>query len=175
MEKIIKWLSKIFHWEDMSNDHITEIEFIPIATKSRAELLYETAKDLLQPQKDVSPLDLAPDEVGCCESLEEVYRKTFGTYIGGKKPILNTWELLVVLSDHPSFKRVDLPVPGTIVVNATGSGNGNVRGHTGVCGVNWIMANNSFNSYWSADYTYPAWERNFVIHGGMKTHYFLPV
>ena len=178
IEKIIAWLAKVFKWEEPMpslDNTVTEIEFIPMPARDRAMELYTTAKDLLQPKKDVSPADLAPDELACVESIENVYKACFGTFIGGTKPLLNTWEMLVVLGDSPDFKRIEEPVPGAIILNATWSGNGKVRGHVGICGKSWIMANNSNTSYWSADYTYPAWNDYFAIHGGMKTHFFKPI
>lgn len=140
---------------------------------SAAEKLYRTAFACIG--KEVSPRDIAPDEIACVESLEEIYKKCFGRYISGTlKPHLHTFALLKHLEDHPDFQEVEFPEIGAIVVSATGTGNNKIRGHAGICGKTHIMSNNSFTGNWEADYDYADWKLRYQHFGGMPTVYFLP-
>jgi hypothetical protein len=137
------------------------------------EKLYEIAKKCLG--TEISPNDLAEDDVACVESVEEVYKKFKGKYISGlDKPLLHTKVLEIVLRSHPDFEEVAGPELGAIGVAATGTGNHKIRGHTGICGRTHMMSNNSFNGRWEADYTYEDWDKRYEVLGGMETSYFLP-
>lgn len=122
--------------------------------------------------KEMSPKDLAPDEYACVESLEGVYHLCKGTFIGGSKQLLSTLELITMLRVHPDFKEVGTPTPGCVIVSATGTGNGKIRGHCGVVGKTNIMNNNSRTGLWEANYTVEQWKDRFERYGGMKTRFF---
>ena len=149
-------------------------EVIPPTSRER---LYQTAYDCLLPRRDVSPLDRAPDDVACVESVWEVYKLCFGVYPSGSKSKVevSTVRALIVLTSSNLFRQVSKPTPGCIILNVTGQGNGRVsNGHIGICGKTHIMSNTSRNSYWEANYTYREWNDYFNIKGGMRTYYFEP-
>lgn len=140
--------------------------------KSNREILYDKAKELLSPSRDVSPLDIANDEVGCVESLWNVINKAFPNKVGFPL-VLSTIKLKYYLDNSPLYEKVTSYLPGDIILNVTGTGNGNVsNGHTGITGKFGIMSNDSRTGLWLQNYTYKRWDDNYRIKGGMKTHYF---
>lgn len=140
-----------------------------IKSMEKRETLYWASRDAMY--TDVSPNDTAPDELGCVDSVSSLIRKIFPDL--NFPSLYHTARLFAYLEKSPSFKPVDKPLPGDIVLNVTGTGNGRVKhGHTGVCGYKWIMSNDSRTGLWLANYTYPAWKAAFESKGGMVTYYY---
>lgn len=137
---------------------------------SNREKLYETAKSLLS--KEVSPNDVAPDELACVESLNEVYKKAFGTIIWTGTAYTSTSALFNLISTDSRFDRITAPLFGDIILTPTGTGNGTRRGHCGVVGKQWIMSNDSRTGTWEANYTIESWLKFFAVGGGMPVYYF---
>lgn len=131
--------------------------------------IYDTAYASLG--RDASPEDSAPDEYGCANSVSEVIQKALPDL---HFPLfLSTRTLYQYLLNSPSFKLVQAPTPGCIILSVTGTGNGVVKtGHTGIVGKTWIMSNDSRTGTWEANYTPEGWRRYFEIKGGMATHFF---
>ena len=127
---------------------------------------------------DVSPDDLADDLLGCMESVSAIIRKTFPEL---RFPVfLSTKQAYAYFTKSPSFREIDAPKKGAIILSVTGMGNGKVKnGHVGICGKNaspdktlYVMSNNSFTGKWDVAYTIRKWEKYFGDLGGMETHYF---
>lgn len=133
--------------------------------------LYEAAVSFLG--ADASPRDLADDELGCAESVNEIHKKVFGTYISPQN-ILSTYRMYEALTTDPRFVKVDKPQEGTIVISPTGySSKGAKNGHVGICGKNdIIMSSDSRSGLWLENYTIRSWESYYVVKLGFPIHYF---
>lgn len=142
-------------------------------TISIRESLYIVAKGNLG--MDVTPHDEVDDDVDCADSLNTIYKITTGRPIS--TPGYSTIELYnAMMSDPKRFKKVDTPLPGTIIICVSGTGNGNLgHGHCGICGKVSIMSNTSATGKWQANYTFTSWEKYFSQFGGMRIHLFEPL
>lgn len=126
--------------------------------------LFQTAKSCLG--TDASPNDAAPDELGCAETINEIYKKAFGEPIGGG---VSTYLLYKALKTHPFFQKVDVATPGVIVISPTGYGgkNGVLHGHAGIAGENGIiMSNDSNTGKFLENFTVESWRNRFERKGG---------
>ena len=136
-------------------------------SNSRQEALYLIAKKTIG--KDASPLDLANDELGCAESVSVLISKII------KFPIITgTWTMLERFKKDPLFDEVNHSLGrGTIIIAATGTGNGKIRGHVGILANNDnIMAANSADGIWKQFYTLNSWNKRWRDLGGFQAHYF---
>lgn len=115
--------------------------------------------------KDASPNDVAPDELGCAETVNSIHYYVFQREIGGT---VSTNKLYKALLDHPNFIRVDQPLPGDIVISPTGYGNGKLpNGHVGIVGEGGtIMSNDSFKGTFERNFTIASWKKRYVTFGG---------
>lgn len=152
--------------------------FINFNRMTNNEILYGAA--IAHLGQDASPNDLAPDELGCAESFNDIYRKAFGKplYEGNQ---LSTYFLYKALKESPTFKRTDIPKRGTTIISPTGFSKlgPKVAGHVGICGNNGtIMSNNSFadsggiKGVWDENYTLSSWYRYFLIRKQLPVFYF---
>jgi hypothetical protein len=177
--KLLQYLFNLFTKkpiEEMEYIPTPEVKPDPIIEKTNRERLYEMAKACLLPPHDVSPEDVAPDEYGCVESFDNIYKLTFGAFINGtkNKSTLSTIEAYKYFTTHPQqWEKIDTPLPGDVIICVTGTGNGNLsNGHIGICGKTWIMSNNSYNGNWEANFSYERWRNYYEVKGGFKSHYF---
>lgn len=131
--------------------------------------LHESAKSLLG--VDASPSDLAPDELGCAETVSNVINKA-----GFKMPIiLSTRELFNYFSREDSWAEVINPLAGDVILSPTGFGgkNGITNGHTGIVGLNGVvMSNDSPTGKFLENYTLKSWEARYKIKGGYPIYFF---
>src|SRR3990167_7684665 len=167
------WLEKI--WEVIKKIQKilgipTGNEPAPVPALSNREKLYEVSKASIS--KEMSPNDIAPDELACVESLNEVYKKAFGTVISMGLAYTSTAALLGVLASDGRFKGVHEPLFGDIIISPTGAGNGTIRGHCGVIGKSWIMSNDSRTGKWEPNYTLAQWTGFFNGKGELPVHFF---
>ncbi len=117
---------------------------------------------------DASPNDLAPDEVGCAETVTTIIRPIFGNPV-----ILGTYTLHDYLNSSKAFIQVVEPMPGDIVLSPTGMGNGKIVGHVGIVGNNnTIMSNDSYTGKFMANYTISNWHNRYVVAGALPMFYF---
>lgn len=155
----------------------TPIPANPTVTPS--ERLHNAA--LLSYGKDASPNDIAPDELGCMESVDEVYRKAFGHYINGRSLLVSTYEGLKAIKASPTrFKRIYEYEVGCIILCATGTST--IRntpvsnGHIGIITKNRrILSNSSSTGKFSDAYTIDSWNAYYGKKGGYPVYIFLPV
>ena len=138
------------------------------------ELFYTMALSVVG--TDASPNDLAPDELGCAESVDGIYFRLFKKHICDN--FLSTYWMYKALKEKPEFIRVlDKDVlPGDIVISPTQGAN---TGHVGIVGQNGIiMSNNSFKDsngvkgIFDENYTLASWRRYFFEKKGLGLHYF---
>jgi hypothetical protein len=137
---------------DEIEQHLVLIKNTVKKKETNQEALLRIAKENLG--SDITPNDRVKDEVACAESLSALIRK-----LDPEMPIIpGTWTLLDYLKKSPKFERVWEVENGNIIINATGTGNGLIRGH---CGVimrdNRIASNNSHNGLWEDYFTLNSW------------------
>lgn len=158
----------------LKESSVKEIEYIPIEKPmpEPKEVIMEEplnskliriADALTKLNIDVTPDDKIPDEVACVESLCEVLNKVISF------PKLSyTPDLVRELKKHPRVQGTLDFNEASIIVCATGSGNGTMRGHCGVVGTNKeIISNNSKTGIWEYNYTIDSWVARFRNKGGM--------
>lgn len=142
--------------------------------QTNQQKLYKVAFDCIG--KDASPLDDAPDELGCADSVSRLIQKVLPDF-----PLqVGTIGLLEQLIDDPRFVEIDLYDYGCVIVSPTGQGNGRLsNGHTGIIGKNiapngtlWIMSNNSNTGTWEVDWTVKSWEKYYNQLGGFPIRIF---
>lgn len=135
----------------------------------QGQKIFETAKSLLG--VDASPNDIAPDELGCAETVSEVIIKA-----GFKMPIIvSTKNLYDWLRTKKEWLETTTPIPGDIVISPTGSGgkNGITHGHTGVVGVGGvIMSNSSATGRFEPNFTINRWVAYYQTKGGYPVKYY---
>ena len=141
------------------------IQVLKLQDPTKRLVLYDVAKACLG--KDMAPLE---NEYGCAEALNEVYKKAFGSPIGGG---LSSYLLYHALKKG-NFLKVLEPLEGDIIISPTGFGNGNVKsGHVGIVSTNdKIMSNTSRNGLWEENYTLKGWKERFEIQGGYPVFFF---
>lgn len=116
---------------------------------------------------------IADDEVGCAESVTRI----LNTLDNDLCPIItSTW----TLSEHirlNSNRFIEVPYPqdGCIVLAATGTGNGKIRGHVGIYDNGRIWNNNSLLGKWQKSYSLLTFKERYQHKGGFKVRYFLPL
>lgn len=141
-------------------------------TQTKAEKLYALSKSLIG--FHLSMNDAVPWGVGCAEAVSELLLKfdIAGIPKGG---IEGTALLETFLINSAQFQEIYTYTQGAVLVAATGSGNGKIRGHTGVAGFNSIMSNNSETGKWDTQWDIARFVAYYETYGGMKVRYFLPV
>jgi len=135
---------------------------------NKKELLFEAALSCIG--KDVTPSDTIDDEVACAETVTTLINTLIPFPI-----VPGTWTLLEKLKNSPAFTAGEWGSgPGTIVLCATGTGNGSMRGHVGILSRDEkIMSNTSADGIWRENYTKESWIRRYTEQGGMQVHFFV--
>lgn len=139
---------------------------------TKAEQFYALAKAEIGVHLSLN--EAVPWGVGCAEAVSWLL-KHFGVLNLPAGGIEGTASLQAFLIDNPQFQEIYTYTPGAILVAATGTGNGKIRGHTGVCGHTSIMSNNSETGRWDTQWNEERWVAYYEGYGGFKTRYFLPV
>ena len=183
-------MPNLFYLKAVLNNIITAIMEAaqgerPPYVMSPREILYNTA--LAACGTDASSSDLALDEYGCAESVNEIHKTVFGDYIVPQpkegEPLreehnhLSTYWLYKAIKKRLDFAEVNDPEPGDIVISPTGYGKGS--GHVGILGPNaTIMSNNSFRDangekgIFDFNYTIDSWRRRFVDRAHLPMRFF---
>ncbi len=123
---------------------------------------------------DASPNDVAPDELGCAETVNDIVTKALGYPAGGD---VSTNRMYQALLKNPKFIKVDQALPGDIIISPTGYGNGGLsNGHVGIFGENeTIMSNDSSTGKFESNYTIKTWIARYRNKGGYPIVYFRAV
>lgn len=131
--------------------------------------MYLTALQFLG--SDASPLDEAPDEYGCADSVSKVILQAFPNSIKGS---VSTAELYKQLSTSKGFAKVSQFKFGDIIISPTGMGTGGLaNGHVGICGEDeTIMSNTSATGLWTSNYTITTWVARYRKLGGFPIIFF---
>lgn len=112
------------------------------------------------------------DEFGCAEALNSVVKKALGREIGGGA---STYYLYQAIKTDLRFERVSLPLPGDLILSATGYGDRKKlrNGHVGIVHEQEkIASNTSANGLWEENYTLTAWKRRWKDYGRYPMDYF---
>ena len=89
---------------------------------------------------DASPNDLAPDELGCAETVTTILKQVYP-----ETPIITGTYALYDFLQHPKngWERIDSPQEGCIVISPTGLGKKGTNGHVGFVLADNVIASNS--------------------------------
>lgn len=188
MTWLIKLLANFFKWSSnpiptnpmepeespaVSPEVLKQPAIVSVAL-TNAQCLYNTAYSSIG--RDMSPNDVAPDNLACMESLDGVWFAAFGSHLLASADRLSTARGYASMLTDPRLKQIGIPVIGCIVIDPTGtSTKGAEHGHTGIWGAEDVMSNDSNSGLWRANYTHEAWRQVFEVTLGFKSHYFLPV
>lgn len=124
---------------------------------TKREKLYDTAYSFLG--RDASPLDRAPDELSCAESVNAIFRAAFGKEIGGD---VSTLRMYQELKESAEFIETDAPLYGDVIISPTTMARVPI-GHVGIVGKWQVMSNNSYTGRWEAHYTLESWRLRYVF------------
>lgn len=176
IDSFIAWLEKVLRWDKTvpSLDHITEVPITPkpmTNEMTNTQKLYAVALGSIG--KDMSPLDRAPDSLGCMESLDGVYFACFGEHLLSLENRLSTELGYQAMILDPRLEKIDIPEAGDIVISPTGySKKGFSHGHTGIWGKYDVMSNDSASGLWRDNYTHEAWYTVFGTTLGFPIYFF---
>jgi len=148
-------------------DHVILID----QPKSNAVQMYDAM--LASVGMDASPADLAPDELGCAETVSEIARKVIPKF----PRITGTWTLWDYLRKSNDWTLVDTPEPGDILISPTGTSSKGSRrpfvGHTGYVGQrSKVYSNDSFTGNFEQNFTLESWSARYEVKGGYPIYYF---
>lgn len=121
---------------------------------------------------DASPLDEAPDDVGCADSVSRLVRAVFPQAFKGS---IATADLYKQLRASSEFKLVTDFRAGDIIISPTGMGKtGKIKhGHVGIIGeYEEIMSNSSATGLWTNNYTLTSWVARYRTLGGYPIYFF---
>ena len=152
---------------------VTEATIMGIKdTKTQSELFFEHCMRYVG--TDVTPKDEVDDDVACMITIDTLYKLFTGSYLNGTKPTISTLAGLDVLSKHPRFIRTKKPTKGTILLYATGTGNGNLaNGHIFISDGNGkLWSNSSSNGLFEPNYSDFTAKYRYETIGGFKPNYF---
>ena len=121
---------------------------------------------------DASPSDLAPDELGCAESVSTILNK----YESGRFNIVTgTYSLYDMLLKRTDYERVPVPMIGSIVISPTGtSTKKGAVGHTGFVLENGVIASNdSKTGKFLKNFTVDTWNAYYKDKLAFPVYYFI--
>lgn len=146
---------------------------MPETTESKRERLYRVAKSCIG--RDMSPNDVAPDNLACMESLDGVFLEAFGEHLLPSANRLSTANGYQAMLHDPRLEKITEAeaLPGDISIAPTGtSTNGSPHGHVGIRGKETYMSNDSTSGLWKAHYTLAAWKLVFTSTLKFPLYYF---
>lgn len=146
-------------------DLVRQLEAIP----TNRLKVWETANSFIG--LDASPNDVAPDELGCAETVNEIVKKALGYPAGGT---VSTNQMYKALAKSTKFIKVDQALPGDIIISPTGYGTGGLpNGHVGIFDTpELIMSNSSKTGTFEKNYTLTEWVKRYRNKGGYPIYFF---
>ncbi len=113
---------------------------------------------------DASPEDIAPDILGCAESVSNIIKKVLPDF-----PILtSTKDLDMKMFTDKRFKRCEIPNRGRIIVSPRTRAK---TGHTGIWITNeTIASSDSRTGKWQGNYSYNSWIEAFKYKKGLHIY-----
>jgi len=131
--------------------------------------LYQAAYDNLG--KHCTMDDSVPEVIGCGEAVSYLVNLVAPGLLP-HKGIAGTAEWVSFMQNSPRFTKLNEPSVGSIMVFATGTGNGNIRGHIFVVGKFHLLSNNSGNGLLGDQWTMTTALAHYRDFGGLQPHYF---
>jgi len=169
--ELLHCIARKFGKEDKLHDYLLQKKTLEdfeeyLWARPNQEHLLELARTKVG--EDVSPNDIAPDELGCAESVSTL----LGLLI--KFPIIvSTKVLYETLKNDTRFERTLKLEAGNIIISPTGYGNGKVTGHVGICGDNEIIySNDSDTGTWQPNFTITSWVNRYRKLGSLPLFVF---
>lgn len=155
--------------------------FNPITQGNTRLEIYDAALNHLG--VDASPNDVAPDELGCMETVDDIYCDATGHYINGSltQVTISTYQGYQLMSNSRYFTKTDQPLEGDILVYPSGTGNGRLsNGHVFIVGAvgnndplnTKLMSNSSATGTFEQNYTRATAEALYEDIGGYTPHFF---
>lgn len=150
----------------------------PVTQGNNRLVLYDEALKCIG--TDASPNDVAPDEVGCAETVSDLLIGAFGYNVGIAFTV-STNTLYKELLASRSFIQVDRPLEGDIIISPTGYGNGGLsNGHVGIMDTidntnfdnSLIMSNDSATGKFLQNYTLGRWKARYQQIGKYPVAFF---
>lgn len=132
----------------------------------KAKSLYHTALEALG--TDASPSDIAPDELGCAETVSNIIRGVIPDF----PVVTGTWTLWDILRNHPRFEQTSVPMPSDVIISPTGTGNGSFPGHAGIVGEGVVMSSDSRTGRFEKNYTLEEWMERYQKQGGYPVYFY---
>jgi hypothetical protein len=137
------------------------------AVEGRREALHQEA--LLWIDKDASPLENAPDDLACAESVSALIRRVYRDF----PTRVSTARLHEELKKDKRFKATLDFKPGIIVISPTV---GATIGHCGIATDDQrIMSNDSATGKWMNNYSLKNWVSHFRTKKGLRVYFFEPL
>lgn len=152
--------------KEPTSDEIVEEVKEEIKEPTNKEKLVEIAKQSLG--KDISPRNLAPQELSCAEGVSELIKKIHPDF-----PILvSTKELADQLKKDTRFEATLTPSVGCIVISPRTQ---TKNGHTGIfTKEDTIASNSSKNGKFEENYTWNSWIKAFRDKKGLRIYLYEP-
>lgn len=160
--------------------------FNPITKNNTRLTIYAAA--LAHLGVDASPNDVAPDELGCMETVDDIYYDASGHYINGTKTqvTISTYQGYQVMSNSSYFTKVDPghELEGDILIYPSGTGSGGLsNGHIFIVGRvdnnsrenTQLMSNSSATGQFMQNYTIATAKVRYEDIGGYIPHFFRAV
>jgi hypothetical protein len=144
---------------------LTQLLFNRLTMKSNAQKLYDAAVAALG--TDASPNDLAPDELGCAETVSSIIRKVLPDFpvITGTATL---WERFI--SDGRFTEVTGTPQAGDIIISPT-QPQRPFPGHTGIfLGEREIASNDSRTGTFAQNYVLNTWKGYYGAKGGYPVY-----
>lgn len=143
----------------------------PVTQGNNRLILFATAVKALG--TDASPNDIAPDELGCAETVYDILSTAFPFNVGFPF-LISTSKFYDAIKVSSKYIKVDQPLEGDIVLSPSGHGNGKLsNGHIGVKGeLDKIMSNSSATGKFMENFTMQTWKDRYVKLGGYPMLYF---
>jgi hypothetical protein len=114
--------------------------------------------------RDASPLNLAPQELACAESICTVIASSI--IPGFPRDITSTATLATFLDGSKHFQRITFPKPGCIIISPR---TGTVNGHAGIFLTDKrIASNDSKRGTFEDNYTFDSWISSFKKGRGLR-------
>ena len=119
-----------------------------------------------------------PPDVACANVVSGILEIIDPSIFGApwtEDRINGTYTLSEVLAKHPRFRATSMPLPGSIILSATGKGKPGTIGHVGIVDFdgNTIMSNSSYTGTFEKNYTLDTWHKRYTVGFGIPPEYYI--
>lgn len=167
LNTILETLKSVLIIDKKIIEEKTKPVIIPEVKKemTNKELFIKTLKDSIG--HDMSPDNLAPQELSCAEGMSSIINKVFPDF---PKRIIHTVTLFNALKDHRAFKATLIPSAGCVIISPTIKDN---HGHVGgMISDTRIVSNSSKSGLMEDNYSLNTWVTTFKTIKGLHVYIF---